>query len=178
MKCRFADIKLQVPYALSTALDPRFKAVCYDTSERQWLKGELCSSLEKSLPQGQEEEEPTVSHAPAQAVCSDVWNVFGSLASSSTPSSTRSQRLKEQVEEPLHAPVQPCSENPFLWWKNFGAAKYPSLSRLARLYLSVPATQVSSERLFSATGNVVTARREHLLPEHIEQLVFLHSSMH
>lgn len=178
MKCRFGDIKLQVPYAFSTALDPRFKAVCFDTCERQWLKGELCSSLEKNLHQEQEEEEPTVSHAPAQAVCSDVWNVFGSLAASSTSSSTHSQRLKEEVEEYFHTPVQPRSENPLLWWKNFGAAKYPSLSGLARLYLSVPATQVSSERLFSATGNVVTARREHLLPEHVEQLVFLHSSMH
>ncbi|XP_070386227.1 zinc finger BED domain-containing protein 4-like [Dermacentor albipictus] len=175
MKSRFVDIKLQVTYALSTALDPRFKAVCYDTtSEKRWLKNLLCSAVEKSLPQERDSEEPS---APAQAVSSDVWDVFGALASTTT-SSTGSQRLMEEVEEYLHAPVRPRLENPFLWWKNFGEDKYPSLSKLARLYLSVPATQVSCERLFSSTGNVVTTRREHLLPDHVEQLVFIHSNMH
>ncbi|XP_070392601.1 uncharacterized protein [Dermacentor albipictus] len=140
MKSRFVDIKLQVTYALSTALDPRFKAVCYDTtSEKRWLKNLLCSAVEKSLLQGRDSEEPS---APAQAVSSDVWDVFGALASTTT-SSTGSQRLMEEVEEYLHAPVRPRLENPFLWWKNFGEYKYPSLSKLARLYLSVPATQVS-----------------------------------
>lgn len=42
MKSTYGGIKLQVSYALSTALDPRFKAVCYDaTCEKQWLKQEL-----------------------------------------------------------------------------------------------------------------------------------------
>lgn len=179
IKCRFGDIKLQVPYALSTALDPRFKAVCYDaTCEKRWLKSELCSALEKSLPQQNDEEEPSVSSASAEAASSssDVWSVFGTLAGSNT-APTGSERLKKEVEEYLHAPVQPRLDNPFLWWKNIGKAKYPSLYNIARLYLSVPATQVSSERLFSTTGNVVTARREHLLPEHVEQLVFVHSNM-
>lgn len=74
IKSRFVDVKLQVTYALSTALDPRFKAVCYNTtSEKQWLKSQLCSAVEKSLPQGRDEEE---ARAPARDVSSDVWNVF------------------------------------------------------------------------------------------------------
>ncbi|KAL3195414.1 hypothetical protein MRX96_015876 [Rhipicephalus microplus] len=34
-----------------------------------------------------------------------------------------------------------------------------------------------SERLFSTAGNVVTSRRELLLPDHVEQLVFLHENL-
>ncbi|KAH7986021.1 hypothetical protein HPB52_025261 [Rhipicephalus sanguineus] len=116
IKCRFGDIKLQVPYALSTALDPRFKAVCYDaTCEKRWLKSELCSALEKSLPQQNDEEEPSVSSASAEAASSssDVWSVFGTLAGSNT-APTGSERLKKEVEEYLHAPVQPRLDNPFL----------------------------------------------------------------
>lgn len=34
-----------------------------------------------------------------------------------------------------------------------------------------------SERLFSTAGNVVTSRQELLLPDHVEQLVFLHENL-
>ncbi|XP_037502836.1 E3 SUMO-protein ligase ZBED1-like [Rhipicephalus sanguineus] len=149
---------------------------CIDDATR-----ESCSEKHPTLSQVvplNDEEEPSVSSASAEAASpsSDVWSVFGTLAGSNT-APTGSERLKKEVEEYLHAPVQPRLDNHFLWWKNIGKAKYSSLYNIARLYLSVPATQVSSERLFSTTGNVVTARREHLLPEHVEQLVFVHSNM-
>lgn len=84
--------------------------------------------------------------------------------------------MDEEVEEHLHAPIWPRVGNPFLWWECVGTARYPLLSKVAQLYLSVPATQVSSEGLFSTTGNVVTATKDDL-PEHVKQLVFVRSYM-
>ncbi|KAH6923522.1 hypothetical protein HPB50_002144 [Hyalomma asiaticum] len=84
--------------------------------------------------------------------------------------------MKEEVDEYTHAPDQPRLDSPFLWSKSVGTAKYPSLSKVAWIYISVPAIQVSSERLFSTKRNLVTARRDNLLFEHVEQLVFVHSN--
>ena len=43
---------------------------------------------------------------------------------------------------------------------------------MARKYLGVVATPVPSEKLFSATGNIVNAKRSSLDPSNVEKLVF------
>ncbi|KAH6942917.1 hypothetical protein HPB50_011953 [Hyalomma asiaticum] len=65
-----------------------------------WLKSELCSALEKSLPQQSDEEERSVSSASAEAASpsSDVRSVFATLAGSNT-APTGFDRLKKEVEE-------------------------------------------------------------------------------
>jgi hypothetical protein len=64
------------------------------------------------------------------------------------------------------------SDTPLQWW---AANKdiYPMLSQVARLLLAVPATSVSSERLFSKAGAIISDRRSKLSPQHAEQLCFL-----
>lgn len=81
-----------------------------------------------------------------------------------------------QVTDYWGAPVLPQSENPLEWWRNHGSRLYPALAKVARGYLSIPATQARIERPFSTEGNV-SSRRELLLPEHDEQLVFLHEKL-
>ncbi|XP_055836664.1 E3 SUMO-protein ligase ZBED1-like [Episyrphus balteatus] len=61
---------------------------------------------------------------------------------------------------------------PLMWWKN-NETKYPSLALLAKKILCIPATSVSSERCFSAAGNVVSSKRASLLPENVSLLTFL-----
>jgi len=53
-----------------------------------------------------------------------------------------------------------------------GQIKYPHIKCLALQHLAIPATQVTSERLFSTAGQIVSDRTL-LLPEHVEQLLFL-----
>lgn len=50
---------------------------------------------------------------------------------------------------------------------------YPKLAALTRKYLSPPSTSVSSERLFSSTGNICSDKRSRLSPEKLEMLVYL-----
>jgi hypothetical protein len=63
--------------------------------------------------------------------------------------------------------------NPLDWW-NANCIKFPMLSKLARRSLEIPSTSGSSERLFSESGLVSTKKRNRLLHETVEELVFLH----
>ncbi|KAJ8872712.1 hypothetical protein PR048_026326 [Dryococelus australis] len=71
--------------------------------------------------------------------------------------------------------LYPGKVDPFIWQNN--KINFPLLAPIAQHYLGIPATQVSSERLFSSAGNTVSIRRENLLAEHVEELVFLHGRL-
>jgi len=61
------------------------------------------------------------------------------------------------------------------WWRA-RREKYPVLSRLARKYLSIPATSTACERTFSKAGNVVVKNRCALEPETVNAICFLHTN--
>jgi hypothetical protein len=62
--------------------------------------------------------------------------------------------------------------NPLDWWREHQIF-YPHLSNIAKLYLGIPATSVPSERVFSTTGDIITAQRAVLKPAHVDMMVFL-----
>lgn len=55
------------------------------------------------------------------------------------------------------------------------ADNYKKLEPIAKIVLCIPGTSVSSERVFSDTGNIVTKKRASLDPDTVNQLVFLRS---
>jgi hypothetical protein len=64
--------------------------------------------------------------------------------------------------------------NPLEWWK-ISSYKYPILSQLAKAYLAIPASQASTERLFSLAGLCISDRRTLLEPSVVENLLLLSS---
>jgi hypothetical protein len=58
----------------------------------------------------------------------------------------------------------------FLWWRTLGPA---SLRRRALDLLSIPAMSAEIERVFSSTKRLISADRNHLNPETIENLSLL-----
>ncbi|EXX68918.1 zinc finger BED domain-containing protein RICESLEEPER 2-like [Rhizophagus irregularis DAOM 181602=DAOM 197198] len=60
----------------------------------------------------------------------------------------------------------PCDINadPLVWW-NVHQKNYPTLSLIAKDYLIIQATSVSSEQAFSVAGNTITQTRNRLDPE-------------
>jgi hypothetical protein len=61
------------------------------------------------------------------------------------------------------------------WWKR-NEGKYPKLARMAKKYLSIPASSVSAERVFSMTGNIISKKRSRLKPELVDIIVFLNKN--
>ena len=66
--------------------------------------------------------------------------------------------------------------NILMWWK-LHAMRFPYLSRLARRYLAMTATNASVERLFSVADQVVTVKRARLHPSTVTLLVFQHEAI-
>ena len=55
--------------------------------------------------------------------------------------------------------------------------RFPTLARIAREYLAIPAMSTPSERMFSAAGYLSSQRRSRLSGENLNQLVFLNKNL-
>ncbi|CAG8674435.1 10480_t:CDS:1, partial [Ambispora gerdemannii] len=68
--------------------------------------------------------------------------------------------VKEEFEKYLKIPELPALEknDPIIWWRA-NKSEYPILSQLACKYLTIPATSVPSECLFSDMGNLITSKQ-------------------
>ena len=53
--------------------------------------------------------------------------------------------------------IWPFNSNPLLWWENVRPYKYPCIALCAKKSLSIPATSLPLELIFSTAGDIVTA---------------------
>ena len=67
--------------------------------------------------------------------------------------------------------------DPLDWWGSEEAARFPELKKVARFVYCIPATSVASERCFSATGNIASARRSRLAPKRMKELVYIKANL-
>jgi hypothetical protein len=92
------------------------------------------------------------------------------------PPLTDSDNARREVEKYKGFPQTAMSDNPLHFWKERNM-DFPHLTILAEQYLCVQASSVASERVFSTTGDIVTATRACLKPEQVDALVFLKKNM-
>ena len=88
------------------------------------------------------------------------------------PAKSAYQLAIEEVERFREEPDLKMKDNPLIWWK-MNMSRFQLLGGLAQMHLTVPATRVSSERVFSTAGDFVTAQRANLKPKQVDQLIFL-----
>ena len=60
--------------------------------------------------------------------------------------------------------------------KNPHSTKYPQLSAIAKRVLTVPATSLPSEEIFSSAGLIATRLRNKLSSEVVDQIIFLNKN--
>ncbi|KAF7152450.1 hypothetical protein RHSIM_Rhsim01G0167800 [Rhododendron simsii] len=79
---------------------------------------------------------------------------------------------KSEMDQYLEEIVFPNTEdfNILHWWK-VNSGKYPTLARMARDILAVPATTVAWEAAFSVGGRIIDESRASLLPDIVEALM-------
>lgn len=78
--------------------------------------------------------------------------------------------LKEFEKYKLE-PLIGKNDTVYLWW-NANQNRFPVLSSMAKIYISIPATYTPSERVFSTACSIVSAKGSNLIPENVNKLFF------
>lgn len=160
---------------IASFLDPRHKHMRFATDEvRSTVRAEVTTLL--SVEDETEVEKSGEGPSDAKHPCTDAAAaafavLFGENYDTESTATymTELTRYCEDVCPPLHT-------EPTTWWKA-NQKKYPRLAKFASTYLSVPATSVPSECMFSAAGLIVNRLRTRLHPKHVDMLIFLNKNL-
>ncbi|KAK7919245.1 hypothetical protein WMY93_010529 [Mugilogobius chulae] len=174
---------------MSSALDPRFKSLLFlspeEVQETYTKLQSKAAALREDDPvpcgdvQGDfEEEEPQSSQtSTTKKRKSALVDLLGQTFKKTSYGTTSATSIAEkEIKQYQDSPSLPLTEDPLLWWKSQQHV-FPLLSKLAHMHLCIPGTSVAAERVFSTAGDIISAQRSSLTPEHADQLLFLKKNM-
>ncbi|XP_025410705.1 zinc finger BED domain-containing protein 1-like [Sipha flava] len=171
----------------AAALDPRFHELKFISDEQKTLIWEeLETEICEMNPQSQE-------IINDQNKANEIENVISSDEDNPPPKKMRSLMADSDDEDEYSIGFETLmtasrqlqnyknmttkchrDEDPLKWWKE-NSNLYPEVSKLAKKYLSIIATSVPCERLFSEAGNITSKKRSSLSPDRVNNLLFLNS---
>ncbi|GCB82899.1 E3 SUMO-protein ligase ZBED1 [Scyliorhinus torazame] len=181
------DVMMESPAIVASFLDPRFKDLRFlsaDTRDKVHNKVKNMLSSAVVSPQshssssssdehsarehelGGKHRDRKGSHRPGQC---EYDLLFGEDPTERMP------EIHQQLESYLTEPLRKRNTNPFEWWKN-NEHRFPAVANLARQYLAIPATSVSATTAFFCSNSIPDLARSALLPEDIDQILFLHKN--
>ncbi|XP_069842782.1 E3 SUMO-protein ligase ZBED1-like [Dendropsophus ebraccatus] len=176
------------PSAIASFLDPRFKELRF---LKPWARGELHNIVRNMLSQlcvpcfsrhslmlgssaiegSMETHQLPVQMDKGPIVGSE--NVYDLLLGRDPTESM--PEAHQQLENYIVEPVCKRTTDPLAWW-NSNRHRFPTLARLARQYLVIPATAVQPEHAFSNVQDPLQKRRAALEPKYRNQILFLHQN--
>lgn len=95
---------------------------------------------------------------------------FAQFESRNSRSRAERSELDTYLEDPIVFVRPDENFNVLAWWKKNSDA-FPILSLMARDFLAIPVSTVSSESAFSAAGRILGKNRTSLAPETLEVLI-------
>ncbi|XP_048020934.1 E3 SUMO-protein ligase ZBED1-like [Megalobrama amblycephala] len=179
---------------VASAIDPRFKALPFLNEEERdrtfsRLQTEaVCGMEEDAYNQdavadevdGVEEEVEPQPPAPKQfKQSSALESLLGEAYRPQQevgPQKTKAAEAEDEIKRYRAGRPAGLQDNPLIWWWE-NEKEYPLLARMAKRYLCVPGTSVTSERVFSTAGDIITAKRSCLTPGHVNELLFLQKNL-
>lgn len=87
----------------------------------------------------------------------------------------RMPEIHQQLENYIAEPLCKRSLSPLHWWHT-KEHRFPAVARLARKYLSIPATAISAERAFAPREAPAAHRRAMLGSKHLDHILFLNQN--
>lgn len=167
-------------------MDPRFKTNFLDATVDDIVDSCVQEALKLTPVQvRQEPDEPqSTSSTPTAAargkglagLLKKITSTRQQRTEEASGSATPEDKVKEEARVYLSLPSIQAEDDPLVWWKGH-ASELPHLARLAKKLLCIPATSVPSERIFSASGYIVSPLRSALKPDKVNMLTFLHFNL-
>lgn len=185
---RWPDYQKITVFAAASLIDPRFKRFGF-TKEGAFKAAfdDVCERLEKLIQETEgtvavaEGDQSSHQSVSASGSAMSLWSTYRMMVSEQQTSNestneSRKEKARRELLSFLDEPLIEPEQSALTWWAT-NAPQYPNIAKLARVFLSIPATSVPSEQIFSKAGQVITKRRSSLKPEHAEQLIFLCHSL-
>ncbi|XP_069134524.1 E3 SUMO-protein ligase ZBED1-like [Argopecten irradians] len=104
----------------------------------------------------------------------DDW--FNDVIVLKTEQIPQNTMIREEISRYLGCVVNQNELSILDWWRE-NSHFYPRVACIARKYLSVPASSVPSERIFSLCGSIISKKRSRMNPDNLDMLVFLNRNM-
>jgi len=153
---------------LACLLDPRYKHLDFEEREmRENIRDALRTEFKK-LQEAEKSGDGSGDGTVPPSIAEEFRNPLDFLFNRKTSPEVEFESYLRLSPVDLHT-------NPLHWWK-LNSAQYPVLAKLAKKFLTIPATSASSERVFSSAGNTVTAKRSCLSAEHVDLLISTHQN--
>ena len=176
---KFGDVFSDDDLCAATVVDPRFKLSPFDTDDRHQKAMTATIAAMQSVVALQSA--PSVATPPpepvpstsAQTNATSIWDKLDRQTPTTvTPATRSSASLQHELDLYVADPNIPRSACPLQWWQSH-TSTFPVVAEVARRMLSIPATSVASERLFSKAGDVITKKRNQLSPSCADRVLFL-----
>ena len=171
---RMSCYEHQNHFICAAILDPRFKLVwCSSNEETMTMKSKFIAILSNEFDN---EELSTTSSAVDDAVQQPQpkrRKLFSYLASTKASS----PGIDIEFNLYLSEPALPEETKPLDFWK-LNESKFPKLSRMAKYYLSIPASSAPVERLFSIAGKLLRSDRCSMTDAVFQKLIAIKCNGH
>eukprot|EP00057_Strongylocentrotus_purpuratus_P035145 XP_797872.3 PREDICTED: zinc finger BED domain-containing protein 1-like [Strongylocentrotus purpuratus] len=163
------------PTLKASALDPRHKTLAFVArATREAVIIELRDELPPRPPRQQRLDDDDEDR-PAAATAVDFL-LTGARQGPDDEADVADQDDADEIDLYLQHAAPPRSTDPTVWWAE-NHNKFPRVSLLAKKYLTIPATSVPAERIFSSAGNIVNKKRSCLDSDNVDMLVFLKDNL-
>ncbi|XP_067270785.1 E3 SUMO-protein ligase ZBED1-like [Pseudorasbora parva] len=181
MNTKYSDPEVQKLINMATFLDPRFRTQYLSQEEILVIRARVVREVESlsvkpsdagSATPGTSGESTKEAQSASKKQRKSLGSFFKKPAAEMTTSLSDTEKIEAELNSYLHGSLADSESNPLTWWK-VHEVNFPNISCLAKKYLCIPATSTPSERVFSASGNVVTCQRSLLKPATVNMLVFL-----
>ena len=185
------EVEKEDLYTLSTLLDPTVKDQLFRDQELlQIAKTELERKVLLEAEKNDNNNDPNEGNESAEEVenpvnASSLMEKMRANLKKRRKTTTNSLSVKKKVElavrEYLEEDLEPTRLLKY-WKDKLEKAQQEddkvkiAFCMVAKKYLTPPPSTVDVERLFSTCGNILTAKRNRLLPANLEKLVFLRTN--
>lgn len=158
---------------IATVLNPLFKKLIpFEVHERNEVYNEIVSLLpptNEDTPNTPVDSSPAPAKHPINSFLDTFCHIDPSVAD------TRPQSPNE-LEIYLKHLIQTSELDVTCWW-NENRQTYPELFKIFARVSTIPASSSSGERTFSRSGNIVTNRRNRIVPENVNNLIIASNNL-
>ncbi|KAE8751356.1 hypothetical protein FOCC_FOCC001927 [Frankliniella occidentalis] len=184
---RFDKIEQVMPLAIATLVDPRFQRSYFqDITGVARARGHIEEMMKKHIRESANAAEAELSARvpirtePREGEASStgprsLWDEHDERVARDFVNLTTDDiggKARTELRAFLERAPSPRTANPLEVWEGI-RHEYPNLYKIARVFLSLVATSVPSERMFSDAGNIVTDKTNRLTPAHLQHRLFL-----